>query len=664
MAVIPQKPDPLRGHPPADRYCDLILNGGVASGVVYPWALVELARHFRFRRIGGNSVGAMAAAVAAAAEYGRCVGNDKAFEPLRQAPLDFATEEVAGKSPSGMLRLFQPGPGLAGWFEMLLIGLRAAYERPSLWQRGAALCRLLGHALRGDVLVAVLVALAVLFLGYAKLKRARWTRYGVALLALLGLAGLLYAAGPQAWWLAPLLLLASIVVAGVVLRYRLNSLRANGWGLCTGKSQGEEEGLIEWLHRGIQVSAGRGEHDPPLTFADLWYARPGVEPPARGERPDEPAIDLQMFSTLVSLGRPVRWPLVDPGVQLFYRRVEWEAYFPKTLLDALDEAAPCYERAGESDPPREVAAADLRRIPAGDLPIAIAARMSLSFPLLFSCVPVYAIDYEVSPRTLRRAWMTDGGLCTNFPIHLFDAALPRCPTFGLMLSRRLRNYDDQPLWLPRRHLEGRADNWDRGVPDAAEDGETEGGLFGLLLGMAMTAQNWNDALTSRLPQVRNRVLRMALRPDEGQLNLVMPGERILDMAGTYGTRGGRMLVRRFGRGDCTPRRAWREHVYVRALTQLRSLRTHLRGFAAAAASRGHSVPIADLLERAKHCRPLRERRGRPDRSGDVLTPAQADALRQAIQAVALLEQELERLEREFGPYDPVPAPELVLRAPL
>ncbi|QJW85661.1 hypothetical protein HK414_27840 [Ramlibacter terrae] len=74
----------MRERPPADRYCDLVLNGGVASGIVYPWAIVELARSFRFRRIGGNSVGAMAAALAAAAEYGRCNGNPNAFEVLRQ----------------------------------------------------------------------------------------------------------------------------------------------------------------------------------------------------------------------------------------------------------------------------------------------------------------------------------------------------------------------------------------------------------------------------------------------------------------------------------------------------------------------------------------------------------------------------------------------------
>ena len=37
-------PDPLGAPPPEDRFCDLVLTGGVASGVVDPWTILELAR--------------------------------------------------------------------------------------------------------------------------------------------------------------------------------------------------------------------------------------------------------------------------------------------------------------------------------------------------------------------------------------------------------------------------------------------------------------------------------------------------------------------------------------------------------------------------------------------------------------------------------------------
>ena len=51
--------------------CDLIMKGGITSGIVYPLAITEIAKAFRLRSIGGTSAGAIAAAAAAAAELGR-----------------------------------------------------------------------------------------------------------------------------------------------------------------------------------------------------------------------------------------------------------------------------------------------------------------------------------------------------------------------------------------------------------------------------------------------------------------------------------------------------------------------------------------------------------------------------------------------------------------
>src|SRR5262249_59526992 len=53
--------------------CDIVMKGGITSGVVYPLALVELSQKYRLANIGGTSAGAMAAAAAAAAEYGRAL---------------------------------------------------------------------------------------------------------------------------------------------------------------------------------------------------------------------------------------------------------------------------------------------------------------------------------------------------------------------------------------------------------------------------------------------------------------------------------------------------------------------------------------------------------------------------------------------------------------
>ena len=54
----------------AHRYCDLVMKGGITSGIVYPNAVLVLAREFRFKNIGGTSAGAIAAAATAAAALG------------------------------------------------------------------------------------------------------------------------------------------------------------------------------------------------------------------------------------------------------------------------------------------------------------------------------------------------------------------------------------------------------------------------------------------------------------------------------------------------------------------------------------------------------------------------------------------------------------------
>ena len=53
------------------RYCDIVMKGGITSGVVYPAAVVEIAKDFTFKNVGGTSAGAIAAAITAAAERRR-----------------------------------------------------------------------------------------------------------------------------------------------------------------------------------------------------------------------------------------------------------------------------------------------------------------------------------------------------------------------------------------------------------------------------------------------------------------------------------------------------------------------------------------------------------------------------------------------------------------
>src|SRR6201995_3765682 len=74
-------------HP--EKFCDLVMKGGITSGVVYTLAVCELAKTYSFKNIGGASAGAIAAAVTAAAEYGRRTGAKQSkagFAGLEKVP--------------------------------------------------------------------------------------------------------------------------------------------------------------------------------------------------------------------------------------------------------------------------------------------------------------------------------------------------------------------------------------------------------------------------------------------------------------------------------------------------------------------------------------------------------------------------------------------------
>ena len=41
------------------KYCDLVMKGGITSGVIYPAAAVKLSAESRYKNIGGTSAGAI-----------------------------------------------------------------------------------------------------------------------------------------------------------------------------------------------------------------------------------------------------------------------------------------------------------------------------------------------------------------------------------------------------------------------------------------------------------------------------------------------------------------------------------------------------------------------------------------------------------------------------
>ncbi len=241
------------------RKCDIVMKGGVTSGIVYPLAVARLAREYRFHSIGGTSAGAIAAALTAAAEYRRAHG-------------EFVFDELAGLpgclgSPCGsaqgtnLFNLFQPQKEMRGLFRIATALLIKSWPRRMMQ---------IGLASWPDLLLGAIPGLLVISLA--------WNAHAVAgslLGVFVAVAGALVAA-----------------VAGAILR--CSKLRRARFGLCTGYEPprtDKPEALIEWLNNRINSLAG---HPPerPLTFGDLRRA----------------GINLQMITTAVTFGRPYTLP--------------------------------------------------------------------------------------------------------------------------------------------------------------------------------------------------------------------------------------------------------------------------------------------------------------------------------------------------------------------
>jgi Patatin-like phospholipase len=140
--------------------CDLIMKGGITSGVVYPWTACWLATRYQLRRLGGASAGAIAATLAAAAELGRRSTVDPE-KPATEAPGFVGLYAVPTDLGRNLSQLFQPSPQL-----------RAPYRLLTTWiEPGWGFFRRLGMSMalvvaRAPWLVA-LVTVAALLPGFA-----------------------------------------------------------------------------------------------------------------------------------------------------------------------------------------------------------------------------------------------------------------------------------------------------------------------------------------------------------------------------------------------------------------------------------------------------------------------------------------------------------------
>ena len=519
-------------QPPVQRFCDIVMKGGITSGVVYPPAIVELSKTYTFKNIGGTSAGAIAAAVTAAAEYGRQRGAD-GFRVVAELPQWLGAIAPGGKD-SNLFSLFQPQRKTKPLFRVLISGIgNKSFKR----------IRILLAIIRNAPVYALLGALPGLLLAYvayfvyspATSSLVWWTIAAAVILAVIGSIGL--------------------SVFGLYRRV-INAIPNNGFGICSGFSESRNNqqsplALTTWLSRLLNRAAGMPEQERPLTFGDLWQA---------SEEDQERNINLQMMTTNLTHGRPYRLPFAEKV--FYFDPAEFRQLFPEEVVSWM-EAHP-----HESTEPEEHL--PLRPLPdAANLPVVVATRMSLSFPFLLSAVPLYAIDRgrrNQQDATPEKCWFSDGGICSNFPVHFFDAALPRWPSFAINLRPYHIDYPDSPVWMPSTNRGGITDWWTRF--DSGKGMQRLGGFIGAIVN---SMQNWMDNTQTRVPGYRDRVVHISMDDEkEGGINLNMPPP-IIEALSNRGRLAGTTLVERFTSSSDQQDLSWDNHRWVRYRSLMRLL---------------------------------------------------------------------------------------------
>jgi hypothetical protein len=518
------------------------MKGGITSGIVYPSAILRIAQRFCFENIGGTSAGAIAAAVAAAAEFRRrSSGSGDGYMKLKTQVMDWLSE---GRN---LLSLFVPVVAAAPIFYFLLwlIGVKSASRRSSV------------PGVFNLVATAIIVVLCIVGFGEALVQRqVPW----------LGVA-------------AQFVAMAVILSGAIIAAWVLFVLPRSNYGMCTGGRQGtlprSAEPLAFWMSRQIDDIASTGVGRP-LTFGDLWMGRVRAEHALDDQPPAAPAITLEMVTTSLTMGRPFRIPF---EYDVFYfRREEFARFFPPYVVDWLCRHGRSPSKTDPHSVARHAFLASKGYLPLplrANVPIVLAARMSLSFPLLLSAIRLYSIDYTLpynqenpAHPKIEPVWFSDGGLSSNFPISFFDSPIPRWPTFGITLEEFPPDLSQKDpangAYVATNNKAEIGSIWSR-----FSDGYVPSNTPGFYGAIVNAMQNWQDTMQSEAPGFRDRIAHIRLSAQEGGLNLTMPPEVIQTLL-QRGELAGQLLVDHFQIPVPPPPfiTSWDNHRWIRLRTSL------------------------------------------------------------------------------------------------
>jgi predicted acylesterase/phospholipase RssA len=589
--------------PQIRRLCDVVMKGGITSGVVYPLTICQLATAYAIKNIGGTSVGAIAAAITAAAEYRRRrFGSGQGYAELTKLPeflgrrgalrALFTADKIARPLLNRALNLIGPAPfvqrlfvffamllGQYVWIPLLTI---AAVFAIFWWVVGPLQGMPLRHAIVASVVIGLLIAIAA--------SGARYVCH-VASVLKRNSFGWCHAYSDD----------GEAKVTGVADVTLLNAR--------------DVPPLFNWLEAFIAQTAGVPASQP-LTFGDLWNA---PHPSWHDAAPRERCIDFRMVTTCLTVGRPFELPfepdsaisqIPDPETDvdddgdrrpsIYFCADELEKYFSQHVVAHMT-------RHGKQTTLGDNATAYYRFPAAAKLPIVVATRLSMSFPVLFCALPLYALDAR---GTMQRLWFSDGGLTSNFPVHFFDSPLPRWPTFAIDLlggdpaqSRQsdlgAHAYAPGAVFMESELPPGRVNPW-----NALDRGPKSGNVLGFASAMLDAARNWQDVTLGTLPGNSSRIVGIRLSPQQGGLNLNMPPEVIGQMT-QLGMAAGAKLLQVFA-SDAPDPSGWRSHRWLRYRAIMGAITRWLDGY-----QRGYrpfdedpaQQPYAQMIEELPHQQP-------------------------------------------------------------
>ncbi|HET9423059.1 MAG TPA: hypothetical protein VFO49_18095 [Nocardioides sp.] len=486
--------------------CDMVMKGGISSGVVYPLTVCKLATAYRLKNIGGTSAGAIAAVLAAAAEYRRredVASPGAGFRALAEMP-----QEIKTALPT----MFQPHPDAARVFGVLNAQIDPDHQGAGRWTRTAA--RVVAAEKASFVLgllgILLLVVPGLLIVNGLPIEGGDWARLALGLVPPLLLA------------LTVGLLCAAVGLARTVVRL----LPRLDYGLTDGATHQTEPGLTQWLAERIQQVAGLEVDGRPLTLGDLWRTPAadddrdvdGKRTVPAGELRRQRDIDLQVMTTDLTLGRPFRLPFAERT--FMFDEDEMSRLFPAPVVAAMKVRTAQHAHPETGRP--------LWQFPQpADLPLVVMARMSLSFPGLIAAVPLYAVD-RGGDGSLVRHLFSDGGISSNFPMHFFDSLLPSRPTFGVDLTPPHPHHPEK-TWRP---------DFDAGTNPRVRAIDGVGSFAGALRD---AMQNWQDNRQVSQRGYADRVVSIRLDSDEGGMNLRMPDDVVLRLVARGAEAGDKLL---------------------------------------------------------------------------------------------------------------------------